>query len=53
MRYVAERKPFECVKAGPDNPKYEQMISREVPLYKKDADIRNEFERDYTRVLHP
>jgi len=49
---VAERKPFECVKAGPDNPKYEQMISREVPLYKKDADIRNEFERDYTRVLH-
>lgn len=38
--------------ANIDNPKWEQMISRETPIYKREHDIRSEFERDYTRILH-
>ena len=32
--------------------KWEKMISREKPLYARNKDIRTEFERDYTRVIH-
>ena len=35
-----------------ENPKWENMISREKPLYKRDDDLRSEFERDYTRIIH-
>lgn len=34
------------------NPKWENMISRKSPLYKRNNDIRDEFERDYTRIIH-
>lgn len=34
------------------NPKWEQAIKREKELYSRDTDIRTEFERDYTRIIH-
>ena len=43
---------FKEVSANPENPKWETMVSREFPLYARDNDIRSEFERDYTRVIH-
>ena len=35
-----------------NNPKWEQAIKREIPIYARNNDIRTEFERDYTRLLH-
>lgn len=34
------------------NPKWINIISRENDLYKRNHDIRSEFERDYTRIIH-
>ena len=34
------------------NPDWENHIEREIPLYKRKNDIRSEYERDYTRILH-
>ena len=34
------------------NPKWEQAIKREIPIYGRNNEIRTEFERDYTRILH-
>jgi dGTPase len=34
------------------NPNWLKHIERESPLYKRDNDIRSEYERDYTRILH-
>ena len=39
-------------RAYEENPKWENMISRKKPLYKRDDDLRSEFERDYTRIIH-
>ncbi len=41
----------EC-SANEGNPKWEKIIRREKNIYKRDGDVRSEFERDYTRVLH-
>lgn len=38
--------------ACPANPKWEALIHRQIPLYKRNMDIRSEFERDYTRILY-
>lgn len=35
-----------------ENPKWDNMIKREQPLYKRQNEIRSEFERDYTRIIH-
>ena len=35
-----------------DNPKWNNIISREHPLYSRNNDIRSEFERDFTRIIH-
>ena len=43
---------FKTYAANQDNPKWENIISREFPLYHRDTDIRSEFERDYTRIIH-
>ncbi len=43
---------FKNVAATPNNPKWENMISRKVPLYSRGNDIRSDFERDYTRIIH-
>ena len=38
--------------ASNTNQKWDNMISRETPLYKRNNDMRSEFERDYTRIIH-
>lgn len=38
--------------ANPNTLKWDQMISRENTIYKREHDIRSEFERDYTRIIH-
>lgn len=35
-----------------NSPKWEQAIKREIKLYGRNNDIRSDFERDYTRILH-
>ena len=45
-------KLFKEVSATSLNPKWENMIKREKSLYNRSGDVRSEFERDYTRVLH-
>jgi len=46
------RSIFKEEAAMPSNPKWENMIKREEPLYPRNNDIRSEFERDYTRIIH-
>ncbi len=43
---------FENYAANERNSKWENIISRKSPLYNRDSDIRSEFERDYTRIIH-
>ena len=38
--------------ANKDNDKWEKIIERKTPLYTRNNDIRSEFERDYTRIIH-
>ena len=38
--------------ANEENQKWENIIKREKPLYSRNNDIRTEFERDYTRIIH-
>lgn len=45
-------KKFELQAATPKNPNWENIIKREKPLYNRDNDIRDEFQRDYTRIIH-
>jgi dGTPase len=45
-------KPFEASASTEQSPKWQKMISRQVPLYARGNDIRSEFGRDYTRILH-
>ena len=35
-----------------DSAKWKDAIHREIPIYSRNNDIRSEFERDYTRILH-
>lgn len=43
---------FKSVSATQDNPKWEELIKRANPLYSRNNDLRSEFARDYTRILH-
>ena len=43
---------FYDVRTNPENPKWEQCIKREIPIYGRNNEIRTDFERDYTRILH-
>ncbi len=45
-------KKFENFAATEQNSNWENMIKREVPLYQRNNDIRNDFQRDYTRIIH-
>lgn len=45
-------KIFKEYKANENNPKWANMIKREKPLYSRNNEMRTEFERDYTRVIH-
>ncbi len=38
--------------ANENNKKWESIIKRQKPLYSRNNDIRTEFERDYTRIIH-
>lgn len=40
------------VAATPINEKWNSMIKREQPIYSRSGDMRSEFARDYTRILH-
>ena len=43
---------FSSVKIDEHSDKWQQCIKRENSLYSRNNDIRSEFERDYTRLLH-
>ncbi len=43
---------FKNLACNEQNEKWEQAIKREIPIYSRNNDIRSEFERDYTRILH-
>ena len=43
---------FNIVSMNEKNPKWNNAVSRLTPLYSRDNDIRSEFERDFTRVIH-
>ena len=43
---------FENLAANSSNPKWNNIISRKTPLYTRAMDTRNDFERDYTRIIH-
>ena len=45
-------KKFENYAATPNNPNWNYLINRETPLYKRNNDLRDEFQRDYTRIIH-
>lgn len=47
-----ERDLFRKVGVYEENPKWEQGTARMTPIYRKTADIRSQFARDYTRILH-
>jgi len=47
-----ERGLFRSVSVHEGNPQWGQSISRIKQLYKKADDIRSQFARDYTRILH-
>ena len=38
--------------AFPENEGYDRLIARIDPIYTKENDCRDQFERDYTRILH-
>ncbi len=38
--------------AIPENSKWDNIIKRENELYSRGNDLRSEFERDYTRIIH-
>ena len=43
---------FSSVAATPSNPHWNNLISRKDELYKKENDVRSEFERDYDRIIY-
>lgn len=43
---------FKEVSANLENPKWNNIIKREKSLYKRDSEMRSEFERDYTRIIN-
>lgn len=43
---------FNDVASKEGNPNWEKHIERQQELYKRENDIRTEYERDYTRILH-
>ena len=43
---------FKNYSANENNPKWQNMIKREKNIYKRKNDLRSDFERDYTRIIH-
>ena len=46
------KKLFKNCKADEKNPNWKNIIKRENDLYKRNNEMRSEFERDYTRIIH-
>lgn len=46
------RNSFKAVAMNENNPKWENVISRIAPLETRNNDIRSNFDRDYTRIIH-
>lgn len=46
------RDAFKDLAATPSNPKWDNIISREHSLYSRNNDLRSNFERDVTRIIH-
>ena len=46
------KKCFDDVAMREGNPKWDKMISRQHPIYARNGDVRSDFARDYTRILH-
>lgn len=47
-----KKNDFKAVSADKYNPKYGELTRRENGLYSEEGEVRSEFARDYTRVLH-
>ena len=45
-------KKFENLSANINNPNWENIIKRKNTLYSRGNDLRSDFERDYTRIIH-
>ena len=45
-------KKFENLSANINNPNWENIIKRKNTLYSRGNDLRSNFERDYTRIIH-
>ncbi len=45
-------KKFENYASTPKNNNWEHIITREQPLYERNNDLRDDFQRDYTRIIH-
>lgn len=45
-------KKFSAFAVNENNKNWQNLIMREAELPKRDNDVRNPFERDYTRILH-
>ncbi len=45
-------KKFSRVRSSKRNPNWKQHVSREDTMYSRPGDLRSEFERDYTRIVH-
>lgn len=45
-------KLFEKQAANPAHPNWSQMNHREEKIYRRKNDLRSEFDRDYTRIIH-
>ena len=43
---------FKNCRADEKNPKWNNIVKRENTLYTRNNDLRSEFERDYTRIIH-
>ena len=43
---------FVSVSANSNNQNWENILSRQSPLYKRENDIRSEFARDSNRIIH-
>jgi dGTPase len=51
-KFPSMTKKFSAVATVEGSEKWEQSLHRETPMYKKTDDIRNEFSRDFNRILH-
>ena len=51
-KVIKLKNSFESVSAREGNEKWENIISREQPIYVRANEIRTDFERDYTRIIH-